>query len=114
MQAMATETFIGNMRGPVSRTGGTNPMDGCSTLKRVYGLKSDITPCSKVRRHARSVPLGDITLVQSIISSARTRNDSGIVKPSALAVTRLMTSSNLVGCSTGRSPGFVPRRILST
>ena len=27
---------------------------------------------------------------------------------------RLMTRSNLVGCSTGRSAGFAPRRILST
>ena len=33
---------------------------------------------------------------------------------SALAVVRLMTSSNFVGCSTGISPGFVPRKILST
>src|SRR2546430_4133555 len=33
--------------------------------------------------------------------------------PSALAVLRLITSSNLVDCSTGRSVGFVPRRILS-
>src|SRR4029077_18044192 len=32
----------------------------------------------------------------SITSSARTKNDSGIVKPTALAVLRLMTSSNLV------------------
>src|SRR6266481_3211968 len=90
------------------------PMDGCSALKRVYGLKSDITPCPIIHRHGRSVPLGGITLIQSITSSARTRNDTGIVKPSALAVTRLMTSSNLVGCSTGRSPGLIPRRILST
>jgi hypothetical protein len=30
------------------------------------------------------------------------------VRPSALAVFRLMTSSNLVGCSTGRSPGLAP------
>src|SRR5215831_8397366 len=50
----------------------------------------------------------------SITSSARSRNDSGIVRPSALAVVRLITRLNLVGCSTGISPGFVPRRILST
>ena len=34
--------------------------------------------------------------------------------PSALAVIRLTTRSNLAGCSTGRSEGFVPRKILST
>src|SRR5262245_48501611 len=50
----------------------------------------------------------------SITWSARSRNDSGMVKPSAFAVVRLMTRSNLVGCSTGMSPGFAPRRILST
>ena len=31
-----------------------------------------------------------------------------MVRPSALAVLRLMTSSNFVGCSTGRSPGLAP------
>src|SRR5262249_12843413 len=56
----------------------------------------------------------ELAPVHSIPSSARSRNDSGIVRPNALAVVRLITSSNLVGCSTGMSPGFVPRRILST
>ena len=32
--------------------------------------------------------------------------DAGTVRPSTLAVLRLMTSSNLVGCITGRSAGF--------
>ena len=50
----------------------------------------------------------------SITASARERRVGGIVKPSALAVLMLMTSSKLVGCSTGMSAGFVPRRILST
>src|SRR4029079_14875618 len=50
----------------------------------------------------------------SITSSARARNDSGIVRPSAFAVLRLMIKSNRVDCSTGISPAFVPRRILST
>ena len=34
----------------------------------------------------------------------------GTSRPSALAVFMLMTSSNLVGCSTGRSAGFAPLR----
>jgi hypothetical protein len=33
-------------------------------------------------------------------SSARTRIDCGKVRPSAFAALRLMTSSNVVGCST--------------
>src|SRR5262249_22020495 len=53
-------------------------------------------------------------LHHSITSSARASSIGGIVKPSALAVVKLMTRSNLVGCSTARSAGFAPRRILST
>jgi hypothetical protein len=50
----------------------------------------------------------------SITSLAMARSLSGIVRPSALAVVRLMTRSNSVGCSTGMSAGFVPRGILSS
>src|SRR2546423_8107399 len=50
----------------------------------------------------------------SITLSAATSSLSGTVRPSTLAVVRLMMKSNLVGCSTGRSLGFAPRRILST
>jgi hypothetical protein len=50
----------------------------------------------------------------SITSSAIASSVGGMVRPSALAVVRLMTRSNLVGCSTGRSPGLAPRKILST
>src|SRR3989449_11441912 len=38
----------------------------------------------------------------------------GVVGPSALAVFMLMTSSIFVGCSTGRSAGLAPFRILWT
>src|SRR5262245_42852509 len=50
----------------------------------------------------------------SITRSARTRIDRGIVRPRALAVLRLITSSNVLACSTGKSPGLAPLRILST
>jgi AcrR family transcriptional regulator len=49
----------------------------------------------------------------SITSSAVASSDGGTVIPSALAVLRLMTRSNLVGCSTGMSAGVAPRNILS-
>src|SRR4030095_16110835 len=49
-----------------------------------------------------------------ITLSARTSTFGGIVRPICLAVLRLMMNSNLIGCSTGRSAGFVPLRILST
>ena len=50
----------------------------------------------------------------SITSSARASSIGGTVRPRALAVMRLRTKSNLVGCSTGMSAGFAPRSILST
>jgi hypothetical protein len=49
-----------------------------------------------------------------ITSSAVANSVSGMVRPSALAVLRLMTSSNLVGACTGRSAGFSPLRMRST
>jgi len=54
------------------------------------------------------------TLPYSITWSARRRSDCGSVRPRAFAVLRLITRSNFVGCSTGRSAGFAPFRILST
>ena len=50
----------------------------------------------------------------SITSSARASSVGGMSRPRPFAVLRLITNSNLVGCSTGRSAGLAPRRILST
>src|SRR3981081_2249244 len=50
----------------------------------------------------------------SITSSARARRIGAISIPSALAVLRLITISNFVGCWIGSSPGFSPARILAT
>src|SRR5262245_21870482 len=47
----------------------------------------------------------------SITSSARASNLSGISRPSALAVLRLITNSNLVGSTTGSSVGLSPLRM---
>src|SRR5262249_33708035 len=49
----------------------------------------------------------------SMICCALSSTDGWTERPSAFAVRMLTTSSNLVGCSTGRSAGFAPRRILS-
>ena len=66
-------------------------------------------------RDVRFVPKADIeTSFHSITWSASTRRLCGTSIPSALAVLRLMMSSNLVGSSTGMSLGLAPRRILST
>ena len=45
---------------------------------------------------------------------ARTSIEFGNLTPRALAVFMLMTSSNLIARSIGKSPGFAPLRILST
>src|SRR5262249_3895257 len=50
----------------------------------------------------------------STISSARASTEGGIVRASALAVLLLITSSNFVGCSMGRSASLAPFKILST
>ena len=52
--------------------------------------------------------------VSTIARSARRSVSGGTVRPSALAVLRLITREKRVGCSTGISPGFTPFRILST
>src|SRR5262249_8800415 len=49
--------------------------------------------------------------LHSITSSARASKVAGTSRPSALAVFRLITSSNLVGCMIGRSAGFAPLRM---
>ena len=66
--------------------------------------------CDKRGRLAASISPSSPEGMQafySITSSARASTDGGMVRPSALAVVRLKTRSNLIGCSTGRSPGFV-------
>src|SRR5437016_4174751 len=50
----------------------------------------------------------------SITSSASASSIDGMVRPSAVAVFWLMTSSNRVTICTGKSPGLVPFNILST
>src|SRR5262245_35277326 len=46
------------------------------------------------------------TTDHSITSSARASSIGEMVRPRALAVIRLITRSNLIGCSTGKSAGF--------
>src|SRR6516165_10141400 len=70
---------------------------------------------TKGRRHSSTVNYAyEAAPSHSTTSSARPSTDGGIVRPSVLAVFRLITSSNVVGCSTGKSAGLAPRRILST
>jgi len=63
--------------------------------------KADILRCGKEHRY-------------SITSSARASSAGGISRPMVLAVFRLRTRSNLVGCTTGRSAGLSPLRMRAT
>jgi hypothetical protein len=58
-----------------------------------------------------SSPVPETEADYSMISSASNCIEFGTLKLSALAVFRLMTSSNFVGSITGRSPGISPFRI---
>src|SRR5262249_27541884 len=67
-------------------------------------------PCCRPATEQRD----ELAPSHSITSSAKAISLSGILRPRALAVVRLITSSNLVGCTTGRSAGLAPLRILPT
>lgn len=71
------------------------------------GLKSDIVTRPKSAKLGHWAPY-QITL------SARVSKSIGTVKPIALAVSRLIASSNVVGCSTGKSAGLAPRSTLAS
>jgi hypothetical protein len=88
----AVEVGVGSAPGADEEAGGRRD-EGCT--------EADSMQRSKTAGHSMSW-------------SARSRNDSEIVSPSDLAVFRLMTSANLVGCWTGRSEGLAPFKILST
>src|SRR5262249_17405691 len=64
-------------------------------------------------RGCRAEKRDELAASHSITSSARPSSCGGSVNPSALAVLTLMMSVNRVGCSTGKSPGLAPFRILS-
>jgi hypothetical protein len=66
------------------------------------------------RRRRAADQRDELAPLHSITSSARASKVGGTSSPSALAVLRLMTSSNLVGASTGKSAGFAPRSMRST
>src|SRR5262249_40865966 len=64
----------------------------------------------RIRRHAAE-QRDELATLHSITSSARASSVAGISRPSALAVGRLMTNSNLVDWTTGSSAGLAPLRM---
>ena len=88
---------LGAFRPPAARARGE--VRHCRQPKTC--TKAAVSRCSKLRYY-------------SITSSAATSKPGGTVRPSAFAVLRLRTVSNLVGICTGSSTVFAPRRIRST
>ena len=97
---------------PLSRLGQSRPIQPIlpAVHVRFAPKATDVLRC----REWCDVPLSDIAPRHSITSSALARNDSGTASPSPFAVLRLTTSSNLVGCSIGRSDGLAPRKSLTS
>jgi hypothetical protein len=57
---------------------------------------------------SRLLAMTEVDQFHSITSSVSERSPGDNVRPSIFAVLRLITSSNLVGCNTGRSAGLAP------
>ena len=85
-------------------------------------VESDLPPITDVGRaprHVAFVPGTDSCTAAnvrgcaaySITSSARASSDGGTSRPSIIAVAKLMTSSNLLACTTGKSAGLAPLRM---
>jgi hypothetical protein len=82
--------------------------DDVAWADRYIGRQS--MPTAQGRSRAQRGCCDKITVAHSITSSARASNVGGTSRPSALAVLRLITSSNFVGCSTRRSAALAPLR----
>jgi hypothetical protein len=68
--------------------------------------------CHERPRSRRAAEQRDeLAALHSITSSARASSVGGTVRPSILAVSALMTSSNLLACTTGKSAGLAPLRM---
>jgi hypothetical protein len=81
-----------------------------ATLATRHGIPAAYLACSRFTHPGVPAPMA----THSISSSATNRMSRLTVSPIARAVFTLMTSSNLVGRSTGNSAGFAPLSILST
>jgi hypothetical protein len=74
--------------------------------KRTCAAQTSVPALGHKRTHAAQQ-----TNIYSNTSSARPISVLGTLRPSALAVLRLMTSSTFVDCTTGKSAGLSPLRI---
>ena len=97
-------------------TRGPGPYKSGAQAPRAGGLARNKGPLVYALRHYECLglcPLNPVTRAK-YRAACRIRRVGGIVIPRASAVFRWRSSVNFVGCSTGRSAGYVPLRILST
>src|SRR5215468_1578353 len=73
-------------------------------LGKRHAKRRGLRPCRCCAAEQRD----EVAPLHSITSSARASSVGGTSRPSAFAAWRLMTSSNLLDCTTGRSAGLVP------
>ena len=115
-QAVAGDEFERRRAAAFAFPHGFTP-DGSASRDAVrfdWIVGADGTSPTIMLRYSTAVVNREIRRRYSITSSAVARSAGGMSRPSALAVLRLMTSSNLVGCGIGRSPGFSPLRMRPT
>src|SRR5262249_48840342 len=79
-----------------------------------FAPPSEHVPHSRSSRTGNTSKRDELAPPHSITSFACARSAGGTAMPRALAVLRLITSSNLVGACTGISAGFSPLRMRST
>src|SRR5262249_42342745 len=91
------------VRKPLSRCGGEKPDHRHRRLLRARRERPRGSRAADERY--------ELAALHSITSSARASSVGGISRPSALAVERLITNSNLLDWTTGRSAGLAPCRI---
>ena len=105
-----------NLKGPLGHKGG---LKGPVPKGQIGNPAQTECPLWVISGHVqckRRCPLSANSghCLYSITSSARPMSVFGMLMPSALAVLRLMVSSTLVTCWTGKLAGFSPLRIRST
>src|SRR5262249_1532506 len=89
--------------------------DRCAPEEPYHLHRRLLRPCRERPGGRRATEQCDdlAAVYHSIARSARRSDRGGTVRPSVLAVLRLMTKEKRVGCSTGMSAGFAPFRTLS-
>src|SRR6516162_5455970 len=94
---------------------GCRGIGGPTVDKCDHGWRRLLRPrCDWPHRYRASERCNKLAPPHSINSSASDRNDAGMVRPSVLALVRLITNSNFVSRSTGSSLGAAPLRMRPT